>query len=87
MLAIDVKVKFYGSLATGIGSEININMPAGSTLMDLLRLLSQKNSEINPENPNLIIFINDAESHLYGGLKAKLNDNDVISILPAAHGG
>jgi len=82
-----VKVKLYGSLIQGIGNEIDINMPSSSTLMDLLNFLSKNNSEINPENPNLIIFINDAEAHLYGGLKAKLNDSDVISILPAAHGG
>ncbi len=82
-----MKVKFYGSLVTGIGNEITLDMPVGSTLMDLLKMLYQKNSEISPDNPNLIIFINDAESHLYGGLKARLNDNDTVSILPAAHGG
>ncbi|MEM3853771.1 MAG: MoaD/ThiS family protein, partial [Conexivisphaerales archaeon] len=59
----------------------------GSTLNDLLEFIHQKNPEIRPDNPNLIIFINDAESHLFGGLKAKLNDNDTVSILPAAHGG
>ncbi len=82
-----MKVKFYGSLTRGIGDETIINMPEGSTLNDLLKQLNQKNSEISPDNPNLIIFINDAESHLLGGMKAKLNDNDTVSILPAAHGG
>ena len=82
-----VKVKFYGSLSKGIGSEITVDMPAGSTLSDLLKQLHQKNPEISPDNPDLIIFINDAESHLSGGLKAKLNESDAVSILPAAHGG
>ncbi len=82
-----VKVKFYGSLSKGIGGEITVDMPAGSTLSDLLKQLHQKNPEISPDNPDLIIFINDAESHLSGGLKAKLNESDAVSILPAAHGG
>ncbi|MDG6932986.1 MAG: MoaD/ThiS family protein [Nitrososphaerota archaeon] len=82
-----MKVKFYGSLSKGIGGEITVDMPAGSTLSDLLKQLHQKNPEISPDNPDLIIFINDAESHLSGGLKAKLNESDAVSILPAAHGG
>jgi molybdopterin converting factor small subunit len=82
-----MKVKLYGSLTAGIGSEIIVDIPVGSTLNDLLKQLNQKNNEIRPDNPNLIIFINDAESHLSGGLKTKLDKNDTVSILPAAHGG
>ncbi|MHA1371645.1 MAG: MoaD/ThiS family protein [Promethearchaeota archaeon] len=47
--------------------------------------LNDKNGAVL--NPAVLILINDTDLRLLGGLDAKLNDGDVITLLPTIHGG
>ena len=76
-----MKVKLYGSLTAGIGSEIIIDIPEGSTLSDLLRQLnlqtleSFKNGEMLARKPDIDFImrlsltdqIKQAEENCLGG--------------------
>lgn len=42
------------------------------------------NAEIRPD---VLIFINDVEAELLGGMKAELKDGDEVTFLPSVHGG
>jgi len=37
--------------------------------------------------PDVIVFVNDIESSILGGMKAELKDGDTITFLPSVHGG
>jgi len=37
--------------------------------------------------PDVLIFINDTEADLLGGLRAELKDGDEVTFLPSVHGG
>jgi molybdopterin synthase sulfur carrier subunit len=37
--------------------------------------------------PDVLIFINDTEADLLGGLDAELKDGDKVTFLPSVHGG
>ena len=82
-----MKIILYGSLSRNLGKELEVEVKEGTTLRELLEDLSKKEPEIRPDNPNILIFINDAESSLLGGLSYKLKNTDKVSILPIAHGG
>lgn len=51
---------------------------------DPLKARLFSNEEIRPD---VLIFINEVEAELLGGMKAELKDGDEVTFLPSVHGG
>ncbi|MBC7120083.1 MAG: MoaD/ThiS family protein [Candidatus Methanosuratus sp.] len=73
--------------------EIEFN---GSTLGDLVEFLratepaalkSRMFDESSRMRADIVVFINDADSMLTGGMAAPLKDGDEVVFLPSVHGG
>ncbi len=82
-----MQIILYGSLSRRLGKVLEINVDGQKSIKDILEDLSKKEPELKPDNPNILIFINDAEASLLGGLNYKPNNSDKIAVLPVAHGG
>jgi MoaD family protein len=68
----------------------------GSTLGELVEFLrgaepgpirSRMFDEGNRMRPDIVVFINDSDSTLTGGLASPLKDGDEVVFLPSVHGG
>ncbi|MGC8568718.1 MAG: MoaD/ThiS family protein [Nitrososphaeria archaeon] len=82
-----MKIKLYGSLSRKLGKELDYSVDGSKTLENILDDLSKTEPDLKPGNPNVLIFVNDVELSLIGGLKYRPKDSDEIKILPVAHGG
>ena len=94
-MAVRVKVKFLAVLK-GLSEkperEESIEGKSLASLLNTLRRAEQaplkarlfSNTGVRPD---VLIFINDTEADLLGGLKAELKDGDEVTFLPSVHGG
>mgnify|MGYP001626167049 FL=1 len=82
-----MQIILYGSLSRKLGKVLEIDADGQKTIKDILQELSTKEPELKPDNPNILVFINDAEASLLGGLSYRPKDEDKIAVLPVAHGG
>jgi len=82
-----MKLILYGSLSRKLGKELNIEVNGEKNLKEILEELSTKEPDLKPENPNILVFVNDAEASLIGGLAYRPKNEDKVLILPVAHGG
>ena len=75
------KKSFDTDILTFEGSNLTINQ--------LIKNIIQIKPENTPEfdTKNLLVAVNGVDSSALHGYNTKLNDNDVISIIPIIHGG
>jgi len=94
-VGITVRVKYLAVLK-GLSEkperEVSIDEASLGSLIDTLREIEGdtlkarlfSNEEIRPD---VLIFINDVEAELLGGMKAELKEGDEVTFLPSVHGG
>ncbi|MFW9770473.1 MAG: MoaD/ThiS family protein [Candidatus Thorarchaeota archaeon] len=90
-----VTVQFRGPLAKKIQDGlIDIECGDGSSLLDILTELIEKEASVrevwsSPEtiDRDALILHNDSDIGLTGGLETRLNDGDLLVVLPLIHGG
>jgi len=82
-----MKLVLYGSLSSKLGKELNIEVNGEKSLKEILEELSAKEPNLKPDNPNILVFVNDVEVSLIGGLSYKPKNEDKVLVLPVAHGG
>ena len=94
-----VRVKLIGVLGSAAGCrEIGFTVSEPSTVAELLTLLTKKvdnrqfrdlliDSTTGDPRPNVIILLGDQDCNLFEGLKTKVRNGDVVTIIPVAHGG
>jgi molybdopterin synthase sulfur carrier subunit len=90
-----VKVKFLAVLK-GLSDEPereeSLNGKSLASLLTVLRREEQPSLKARlftstGVRPDVLIFINDTEADLLGGMKAELKDGDEVTFLPSVHGG
>ncbi len=77
--------------------QTTIEVPEKSTLHEALKILNEKlfkpkEYSILAKNESviaagLICLVNDTEYELWGGLKKRITDKDVITLISSLHGG
>ena len=77
----------YGSLSRNLGKTLEINVNEKKSITKILEELSSKEPDLKPDSPNILVFINDIEASLLGGLNYKPKNEDRVAIIPVAHGG
>ncbi|MBS7655620.1 MoaD/ThiS family protein [Candidatus Bathyarchaeota archaeon] len=92
-----VKLKLYGDLkAKANKSEIELSMPKGSKVRDLLFIISKNFNEEFKEallnssgklKPTIIMLVNGRNIDFINKLETQLADGDIISLVPAVFGG
>lgn len=83
-----VKVELYASLRERAGAkEIELELPQGSTLADLLELLKERVGMDGAELEALKILIDGRPAEGLGGARAPLRDGCSVSVFPPIAGG
>jgi molybdopterin converting factor subunit 1 len=81
---IKVRVKFFAAPREVIGtSEVELEIPAGSTAGELIELLTEQ----YPALRSFTRFINVAVNRAYVGMQTELHDGDEVACLPPVGGG
>ncbi len=93
------RVKLIGVLATAAGErELNFQISPEPTVSDLISALLKQvdnrqfrdflvDSATNDPRPNVIILLNEQDCNVFQGLRTRLEQGTVITIIPVAHGG
>jgi len=89
-----VRLQFRGPLAKKFQGVIEIELQNGATLSDLLSWVIEREESVRevwdiPEviDRDALVLCNEADIGLSGGLDTKLNEGDVVVVLPLIHGG
>lgn len=81
---IKVKVKFFAAPREALGSdEMELELPAGSTVDDLIDTLQERYPVLEAYTRFLSVAVNRA----YVGMRTELHDGDEIACLPPVGGG
>ena len=81
---IGVKVRFFAAPREAIGkAEIEKEVPRGTTVGELIELLTQEYPSLRPYTR----FISVAVNRAYVGMQTELHDGDEIACLPPVGGG
>ncbi|MEA3377116.1 MAG: MoaD/ThiS family protein [Chloroflexota bacterium] len=81
---IRVRVKFFAAPREALGTdEMEIEIPAGSTVRDLIDRLRQEHPVLDSYTRFLSVAVNRA----YVGMGTELRDGDVVACLPPVGGG
>ena len=81
---IRVKVKFFAAPREALDQgEIAVEVPKGTTVEELLRLLEEK----YPVLRSYVRFLSVAVNRAYVGMGTELHDGDVVACLPPVGGG
>ena len=81
---IKVKVRFFAAPREAIGTgEMELEMPAGSTVEELITLLTEQYPTLRP----FTRFVNVAVNRAYVGMQTELCDGDEVACLPPVGGG
>lgn len=81
---IRVRVRFFAAPREALGTgEIEQFIPAGTTVGDLIGLLTEKYPVLRAYTR----FISVAVNHAYVGMQTKLHDGDEVACLPPVGGG
>jgi molybdopterin converting factor small subunit len=92
---MSVTVKLRGPIKTRIESpQFDINLDDSTILGEVLQKLIEISSEVRRlwSTPDLIdrdalVLLNETDIGLTGGLVSRIDEGDVIVILPLVHGG
>lgn len=94
-----VKVKLIGVLGSAAGQrDVELETTRDLTISELITTLLSKfsnaqfrdflvDSATGDPRPNVIILVNDQDVNLLGGLKARVEEEALVTIIPVAHGG
>ena len=83
-MEISVRVKFFAAPKEALGTgKIELELPAGSTVEDLIDLLKEK----HPVLGAYVRFISVAVNRTYVGMQTELHDRDEVACLPPVGGG
>jgi molybdopterin converting factor subunit 1 len=81
---IQVKVKFFAAPREALGTdEITVDIPAGSTVRDLIGGLTDE----YPVLRSYARFLSVAVNRAYVGMQTELHDGDEVACLPPVGGG
>jgi len=81
---IRVSVKFFAAPREALGTdEIDLQMPAGSTVKDLINTLQERYPVLEAYTRFLSVAVNRA----YVGMQTELHDGDAVACLPPVGGG
>ena len=81
---MQVRALFFASLKDIVGSrELNLDVPAGSTISDLLTQLESQYPRFKEYRPVILTAINEE----YVDKAAPISDGDEIAIFPPVSGG
>jgi molybdopterin converting factor subunit 1 len=81
---IQVNVKFFAAPREALGTdEIVLDIPAGSTVEDLIATLR----DLHPVLESYTRFLSVAVNRAYVGRQTELHDGDVVACLPPVGGG
>ena len=81
---IHVKVRFFAAPREALGqSEIEMGVPAGTTVGELVGLLTARYPVLQPYTR----FLNVAVNRAYVGMQTVLQDGDDVACLPPVGGG
>jgi len=81
---IRVRVRFFAAPREALGmGEIEIELPAGATVGELIDLLTEE----YPVLRSYTRFISVAVNRAYVGMQTKLHDGDEVACLPPVGGG
>ena len=81
---IAVRIKFFAAPREAIGTgEIEKEVPAGSTVGELIELLTKEYPGLRPYTR----FISVAVNRAYVSMQTELHDGDEIACLPPVGGG
>lgn len=83
-MGISVRVKFFAAPREALGArEIELELPAGATVEDLIDLLKEKHPVLHIYTR----FISVAVNRAYVGMQTELHDGDEVTCLPPVGGG
>ncbi len=83
-MEINVRVKFFAAARESLGTgEIGLTIPTGSTVSDLLNLLTEKYPPLRAYSR----FVSVAVNRAYVGMQTELRDGDEVACLPPVGGG
>ena len=81
---ITVKVRFFAAPREAIGTrEIEKEVPAGTTVGELIELLTKEYPALRPYTR----FVSVAVNRAYVGMQTQLHDGDEVACLPPVGGG
>jgi molybdopterin converting factor subunit 1 len=81
---MEVRVKFFAAPREALGtSEIEVEIPAGTTVAELIDRLKEEHPVLRAYTRFLSIAVNRA----YVGMQTTLQDGDVVACLPPVGGG
>jgi molybdopterin synthase sulfur carrier subunit len=81
---IRVRVKFFAAPREALGTdEINLQIPEGSTVKDLIDVLRDR----YPVLESYTRFLNVAVNRAYVGMQTELHDGDEVACMPPVGGG
>ncbi len=94
-----VKVRLIGVLGSAAGRrELDLELMEPVTVSELvLELLKRVNnhqfqdflvdSSSGDPRPNVIILLDEQDCNVFSGLKTRVEDGTIVTIIPVAHGG
>ena len=81
---IKIKVRFFAAPREALGkSEMEMTLPKGSTVADLIEQLRQEHPVLRAYTRFLSVAVNRA----YVGMQTELHDRDEVACLPPVGGG
>ena len=81
---MEIKVKFFAAPREALGtSEIEVTLPDGATVADLIEHLKAEYPKLRAYTRFLSVAVNRA----YVGWEAELHDGDEVACLPPVGGG
>jgi molybdopterin converting factor small subunit len=89
---MQVRVRFLGSMRAITGfKELEVKLPEGSEVSDLLHVLSVDHPELwtilADPLPGNLIFVGGVEVSNLDGIKTRLVDDSEVIMVPVTHGG
>jgi molybdopterin converting factor subunit 1 len=79
-----VTVRFFAAPREALGvREIEVTLPGGETVQDLITYLTERYPVLRP----YVRFLNVAVNRAYVGMQTELHDGDEVACLPPVGGG
>jgi molybdopterin synthase sulfur carrier subunit len=85
-----IKVRAFGDLARALGKDLEMELPSDADVGELLARIGAQTGKTSPDGepkPNLVVLVEGLNIQFLDKLRTRLNDGDVVSILPPAGGG
>lgn len=89
-----VRVRVFGDLAKILGKDLDVDLPLGSTVGDLLDKIGEGHVRVTEsvltgggQNANMVVLLGGMNVQFLRKLETILNEGDVVSLLPPAGGG